>query len=462
MRLNSFIASAVIIAASLLAQTSQIATVASGGLVKGSLPAVYYVGADGKRYVFPNDKVYFSWYADFSAVNTVSDAELANYVIGGNVTYKPGSRLVKIQSDPKVYAVDADGTLRWVNTEAAAVALYGSDWSKKVDDLSDSFFVNYKTGNEISSASDFNPVQAAQIAQSINVDKKLSSASGNVNANANVNAPTPGDPQPTTACTPACGLGNACVANACKAAPGPSAMKVSVYLIDSFDTCFIGDPCTGGACCSVAGTQFADNGNLKTVRPVDKYLYADKQQLCGRATVSSIDRSRINQQLDDFSKSVGATTSYRMSAAVSTVRISGDFTMSRIPETCQWWVSPVDLRDRLAGQLDSTVDSVFVEGARNFDFGAVDVPDSKTLSQAEGLGGAGYTYLVKEWEKDTSGAPDYSLFTSAFTSQMNYSVDLGITKPDAPFIGNHCRDGRRDFDETGVDCGGLGCRACVN
>ena len=59
-------------------------------------------------------------------MNVVTDAQLAAYAIGGNVTYRPGTRLVKIQSDPKVYAVDAHGVLRWVKTEAAAIALYGS------------------------------------------------------------------------------------------------------------------------------------------------------------------------------------------------------------------------------------------------------------------------------------------------------------------------------------------------
>ena len=96
---------------------------ASGSLVKASLPAVYYVGADAKRYVFPNEKTFKTWFSDFSGVQTITDAELAALPIGGNVTYKPGVRMVKITTDPKVYAVDASGTLRWVSTEAAAVAL---------------------------------------------------------------------------------------------------------------------------------------------------------------------------------------------------------------------------------------------------------------------------------------------------------------------------------------------------
>ncbi len=125
-----------------------------GSLIKGSTPAVYYID-EGKRYVFPNENVYFSWYADFSQVRAVTDDELASYPIGGNVTYKPGARLVKLQSDPRVFAVGAGGTLRWIASEGAARALYGDDWNKKVDDLPDAFFFAYKEGEAVASAADF-------------------------------------------------------------------------------------------------------------------------------------------------------------------------------------------------------------------------------------------------------------------------------------------------------------------
>jgi len=123
----------------------------SGTLIKNtSLPAVYYCGADGKRYVFVNDKVYFSWYKDFSGVRIISDATLASIMIGGNITYRPGVKMVKIVSDPKVYAVARGGVLRWIQTEAIAQRLYGTNWNKMIDDVSDSFFVNYVVGSPIS------------------------------------------------------------------------------------------------------------------------------------------------------------------------------------------------------------------------------------------------------------------------------------------------------------------------
>jgi len=122
---------------------------ASGTLIKGSFPAVYYCGADGKRHVFPNERVYFSWYKDFSNITVLKDSDLAKIPLGANVTYRPGSRLVKAQTSPKVYVVARGGVLRWLETEAVAARLYGADWNKHIDYITDAFFVNYKIGDPI-------------------------------------------------------------------------------------------------------------------------------------------------------------------------------------------------------------------------------------------------------------------------------------------------------------------------
>ena len=121
----------------------------SGSLIKGSLPAVYYCGADGKRYVFTTSRVYFTWYADFSQVRIMNDAQLASIPLGGNATYRPGVKMVKAQSDPKIYTVVRGGILRWISTEAKAKELYGADWNKMVDYIPDAFFVDYKIGTPI-------------------------------------------------------------------------------------------------------------------------------------------------------------------------------------------------------------------------------------------------------------------------------------------------------------------------
>ncbi len=154
-KLRKFFASSVmlmtvVVMSGLTAPVATKAAASAGDLIKkDGLSAVYYLGEDGKRYVFPNEATYKSWYSDFSGVVTISADELASYPLGGNVVVRPGTKLVKITTDPKVYAVEANGTLRQIPSEAAAIALYGSDWAKRVIDVADSFFTNYTIGSAL-------------------------------------------------------------------------------------------------------------------------------------------------------------------------------------------------------------------------------------------------------------------------------------------------------------------------
>lgn len=137
------------------AQAVTVVTDMEGQLVKGSKAEVYFVGTDNKRYVFPNEKVFYSWYEDFSSVKILTDDEVNSLPIGGNVTYKPNSRLVKIPNDPKVYAVSSAGQLRWIQNEEVAKRIFGDNWAKRVDDVPDSMFANYQQGQTISSVDDY-------------------------------------------------------------------------------------------------------------------------------------------------------------------------------------------------------------------------------------------------------------------------------------------------------------------
>jgi len=142
-------------------------------LVKASGPAVYYYASDGKRYVFPNENVYFSWFFNFDNITIITDVELASIPIGGNVTNRPGIKMVKLQTDPKTYAVAPGGVLRWVTTEAIAESMYGREWNQHVDDVSDALFVNYTVGDPIEAAGSYVPETAAANAETINADKGL-------------------------------------------------------------------------------------------------------------------------------------------------------------------------------------------------------------------------------------------------------------------------------------------------
>ncbi|MCX6715086.1 MAG: hypothetical protein NTX72_04705 [Candidatus Uhrbacteria bacterium] len=174
---SALFATAIMTPSAQAATYTSISSLKPGDLIRGqSFTAVYYYGVDGFRYVFPNDRTYFTWYKDFATVKWVTDADLTKIQIGGNVTYKPGSKMIKINSDPRVYVISKGGLIRAIGSEAVAKALYGTKWNKMIDDVPDGFFSNYKIGGTIDDASMFSPEAEAKEADDINVDKALSAA----------------------------------------------------------------------------------------------------------------------------------------------------------------------------------------------------------------------------------------------------------------------------------------------
>lgn len=159
--------------------------VTSGDLIKGTGTAVYYYGADAKRYVFPYQASYSSWYGStFTGVTTMTDADLIAIPFGGNVTVQPGmlAQVVSMDTpwmvmDPKVYAVEKGGVLRWVKTADVAVALFGATWETKIVAVPEALLTNYTIGTEINAAGDYNLATQEAVA-SINEDKGLTGVGG--------------------------------------------------------------------------------------------------------------------------------------------------------------------------------------------------------------------------------------------------------------------------------------------
>jgi plastocyanin len=162
------------LASTVQAATTPLSSVKSGDLIRGqAFSSVYYYGADGMRYVFPNDKVFFTWYKDFSTVKWVSDADLTKIQIGGNVTYRPGVKMLKINSDPTVYAVSKNSTLRPIGSEMVAIDIYGNLWNKMIDDVPDAFFGNYQIGSKIEFPSQYSIKSEKVEVSTINEDRSL-------------------------------------------------------------------------------------------------------------------------------------------------------------------------------------------------------------------------------------------------------------------------------------------------
>lgn len=132
----------------------QTASAASGGdlIVGESLSTVYYYAYDGTRYTFPNEKTFMTWYENFDDVETITDSALSEISLTGNVVYRPGSRWIKIDTDPKTYAVSTDGAIHWIETEDVATDFAGEDWSDFIDDVPDVFFADYTDGASLMSA----------------------------------------------------------------------------------------------------------------------------------------------------------------------------------------------------------------------------------------------------------------------------------------------------------------------
>ena len=81
--------------------------------------------------------------------------------------------MIKINSDPTVYAVSLGGTLHAIASESVASQLYGSAWNKQIDDVADGLFGNYVMGGEIELDSQYDPEIEQIEAFSINEDKDL-------------------------------------------------------------------------------------------------------------------------------------------------------------------------------------------------------------------------------------------------------------------------------------------------
>lgn len=152
----------------------------AGDLIKGSTSAVYYFAPNGRRYAFPNAKIYFTWYPDFQNVKTVSDRALAVLPLGGAVTYRPGVKMIKLTTDPKVYAVERGGILRHVVSEQLAETLYGLSWKNRIDDLPDEFFAHYRVGPAVQTSADYQPDEAMTQTSTIALDKGMETTTATI------------------------------------------------------------------------------------------------------------------------------------------------------------------------------------------------------------------------------------------------------------------------------------------
>ncbi|MBI4135530.1 hypothetical protein HY477_02235 [Candidatus Uhrbacteria bacterium] len=175
-------------------QNAQAAT--AGDLIRGTVKSpyggypVYYYGSDGKRHLYPTSSTYESWHGmDFSAVKVMTEAEVGAIPLGANVFIRPGSKLVKDEgSDPKVYAVAANGTRRHVSSEAVALALYGADWAKGIVMVPTGFFSTYVEGTAVAAAADYDKAAVLAAAPDVGTAMGLAATPAAVVATGSISA----------------------------------------------------------------------------------------------------------------------------------------------------------------------------------------------------------------------------------------------------------------------------------
>ncbi|MFH1088867.1 MAG: Ig-like domain-containing protein [Candidatus Uhrbacteria bacterium] len=130
-----------------------ISTVVTGQFIRGySFNTIYYIDENNERRPFWDSNTFFTYADSFNEVVWVTDATLATLTLGSPMLPKAEVVLVKIQSDPKVYAIDIGDILHWVPSEATAIGLYGSAWADYVIDLEPTTFVRFTVGDDMTTS----------------------------------------------------------------------------------------------------------------------------------------------------------------------------------------------------------------------------------------------------------------------------------------------------------------------
>ncbi len=128
-------------------------TVRAGEYIRGvNYSTVYFIDALGVRHPFFNAQEFLTYGISFANTRVVSDATLPYLQLGTPMLPKPGVVLVKIVSNPRVYAIEVNPLdqfrprLRWIPDEATAIALYGQNWAQFVIDIDETQLFRFGFG----------------------------------------------------------------------------------------------------------------------------------------------------------------------------------------------------------------------------------------------------------------------------------------------------------------------------
>lgn len=136
--------------ATVLAATTKGKTLPPGTVFKFKQEkTVYFVASDATAYPFPDQQTFFSWYPSFSKVKVQDKGTVANTLSKLPVSLKPGARVVKFGTDPKLYAVSQGARLRWITNEKVLVDLFGQNWRNYFETLPSERIREYSLAEKI-------------------------------------------------------------------------------------------------------------------------------------------------------------------------------------------------------------------------------------------------------------------------------------------------------------------------
>ncbi|PIR74197.1 MAG: hypothetical protein COU35_04015 [Candidatus Magasanikbacteria bacterium CG10_big_fil_rev_8_21_14_0_10_47_10] len=143
-----------------VARGAECPSLSSGELfkVQGN-SAVYILNSDLRRMYFRNSGDFYTWFEDFSGVVEIAQdcvSAYPNAVNPSGVNFRPGSRLIKVVIDPRVYAIGPNNMRHWISSEQVAKDLYGDNWTTLVNDVQDVFWPNYADGSDITESTPHN------------------------------------------------------------------------------------------------------------------------------------------------------------------------------------------------------------------------------------------------------------------------------------------------------------------
>lgn len=125
-------------------------TLKPGDVIRGEhFSTIYLVTENMERRPFWNEQIFFTWGYTWSEVLWVTDATLPMMALGEPIMPKHGTVLVKIQSNPKVYAIEEGNVLRWLSDEETATVLYGDSWNQYIIDVEPTIFARFTFGDDM-------------------------------------------------------------------------------------------------------------------------------------------------------------------------------------------------------------------------------------------------------------------------------------------------------------------------